>query len=668
MTGSETIGGPTDSAALHRALDSLSPQRRALLAQRLGLTDVDGPPPVPVVERRPGIGRYPASPGQERLYYIHGLAPDSAVYLMPVVLRITGPVSADRLRSALVATVDRHESLRTGFALDGRQGLTQVVHPAGSVAPEWVTDEIYPDDVVDRVDWWRSRPFDLASPPLLRAAFWTVVGTAVPTAVLALCVHHLVVDGWSTKVLVDELVERYTAASEGRPAAVPDLRVQYVDFAAWQRRWLESPGPQQQLEFWRTTLASARGVRVPSDRPRRVDQSFAGSAVRLRVEPSVVAGLARSARAEQGTLYMALAAAFAVVLRRWSGQDDLVIGAPVAGRPRPELESVVGLFINMIPLRVRLDGASTFDEMLRRVRSVCLDVYAHQDVPFERVARDALGERRGGRSALVTVMLALHNVPVAQIRLPHVDIEPVDLPRGGADFDLTLALAPTADSGLTGWLVYSADLFDPDTAERFAESVREVLAAVAAGVTAVADFPVMSGAQRRRLVAWEQQRGESVLDGHGSRQPIGVPGYLHIDGRPAGRRARWCADGSVQLLDDGDDAETPAIAETTETAGTAADAAPVAARDDLEEVLTRIWVDCLDVPGVGVHDDFFELGGHSLLATLVVAQIRDVFRVEVPMYFFVDAPTVAALAELLRATGRRDGIDVDRIAGLALTV
>ncbi|MBT2440946.1 amino acid adenylation domain-containing protein [Streptomyces sp. ISL-36] len=493
---------------LNRAISELSPERRALLSLRLARQRAQQDA-VPRLPRTPGasVDRHRASQGQERLYFQHELAPDAVTYLLPIVLKLRGALDEEALRTALGTVVDRHEALRTGFELTPDQGLTQVVRATGEVAVGLVAEEADAADIDALVADLTTRPFDLAAAPLLRAGLWRV-GGAPDTAgtertwVFALCVHHIVVDGWSLGVLVDELMEAYTAAVEHRAAHLPELPVQYADFAAWQRERSEGAAAAAHLTHWQEVLRGAPELHLPGDRARPAEPSYRGGAVPLRLSPELTGRLTALGRSERTTLFGVLLAAYAVVLHRWSGQRDLVIGAPVAGRNRPELERLVGFFVNTLPLRLDVDGAAPFRELLRQAGARTLDGMSHQDVPYERIAQAAGGEQAAGRGgALLHTLLALRNVPFGELRLPGVEVEIVDTTTAGADLDLTLEFSPTPDGGLSGWLGYALDLYDPETAARIGEAVTSVLTAVAAdGGTDVRDLPVMSEAQRERLL------------------------------------------------------------------------------------------------------------------------------------------------------------------------
>ncbi|RFU84089.1 non-ribosomal peptide synthetase, partial [Streptomyces triticagri] len=290
------------------------------------------------------------------------------------------------LEGALGLVVERHEVLRTVFR-EGVGGVVeQVVLPGGGVSlPVVDVSGVGEGGVWSVVEEETGRGFDLSCGPLLRGR---LLRCGVDEWVLVLCVHHIVVDGWSLGVLVEELGEAYGALSGGGVPGWGVLPVQYADFAVWQREWLSGGGVAGQVDFWRGRLAGAPALDVVGDRGRPVRSSFAGDSVPVRVSSGVVGRLGEVAEGESATLFMALLAGFCGVLHRFTGQGDVVVGTPVAGRTRTELEGLVGFFVNTLALRCGVSGESSFREVLREVRGVALDAFAHQDVPFERIVQE----------------------------------------------------------------------------------------------------------------------------------------------------------------------------------------------------------------------------------------------------------------------------------------
>ncbi|PRX60349.1 amino acid adenylation domain-containing protein [Nonomuraea fuscirosea] len=488
-------------------LAALSPERRQLLSMKLTQASRDDRP-IPRLPRRPGENALPAAHGQQRLHFLHRLDPDSAAYLVPAALRLRGTVVPDVLRASLDALVARHEVLRTGFRYDAVEGVVQVVRAAQDIETVLICGEAPPDRIDHLVTEFARRPFDLAEPPLLRAALWRVREPG-ESYVLAVCAHHIVVDGWSLRILVEELAELYRAGVAGRSPNLPELTIQYADHAAWQREQLDGASLAGHLEYWRRELLAAPPVELPATRPRPKTWSFAGDGVAFHLPPDLTVRLRDVGRAEDATLFLVLLTGLAVVLHRWTGQSDLLVGTPVAGRSRPEVERLVGFFVNTLPLRVRLVPEETFSGLLRKVRAGYLEATAHQEVPFELIVRESGADRRGERSPLIQVLLALDTARPAGLDLPGIEAELVDLAPAGAPLDLSVSLAPTADGGLSGWVIYATDLFDRQAAERFSRHLRTLFESVARDVAAaVPALPSMPDAERR----WLSERGRASGD------------------------------------------------------------------------------------------------------------------------------------------------------------
>ncbi|MFJ5985350.1 amino acid adenylation domain-containing protein [Lentzea sp. NPDC092896] len=436
---------------------------------------------------------FPASFGQERLWMLHEMGAGSA-YHVSGALRLTGDLDADCLRQALQLLVDRHEALRTGVEIGEGGAVTQVAISALTVP--FTTGDTVETELGDAIRAVVGEPFTLSSPPLLRARLLRVTDAAEPQWVLVLCVHHIVVDGWSLGILVAELGAAYTSLVGGTPPQWPEPEMQYADFALWQRDFLTGDEIVAQREFWRTTLSGATALDLVTDHPRTAATSYQGDAVRTVLPDVLVKRLATAAQSENATEFMVFVTAWSVVLSRWSGQHDLVIGTPVAGRPSDELDGVVGFFVNTLPLRVRLDPQETLRQTLARCRAVCLAALANQDVPFEWI-KQALGDG----VKIPQTLLALQNTPSGSLGLPGVQVEQVGVPSGGAQFDIGLYLAP-ADDGLAAELTYSTGLFEQASAQRVLDAFVTVLTEFAEHLDSpLWTTPVLSAAERDRVVA-----------------------------------------------------------------------------------------------------------------------------------------------------------------------
>jgi amino acid adenylation domain-containing protein len=487
---------PSDLAA---ALAALSPQKRELLALELAGRRRGGD--ASVIPRLPRDGwpaRFPAAPGQERLWFLHELDPDSVAYVLPIAVRLRGSVDVAALHAAIAWLVARHEALRTGFEVNAEGVVLQVVQAPDAVTPEIVTADVKAAEIPDRVRTLCQK-FDLGAPSLARAGVFRVTDGSDAEQVLVLCVHHIVVDGWSLGVLVDELEIGYTAFAAGRSPATADPALQYADYAGWQHERLATGELSGQLDFWRTELAGAVPLQVPADRVVTGMRSSAGDAVPVGLPADLVARLHELGRAERATPFMVLLSALAVVLSRWSGQDEVLVGTPVAGRPRTELERLVGFFVNTVPLRIPICGTESFRQLVRRVRAVCLAAFAHQDVPFDRVVQE-LGARGPGHPPLVQVMFALRDVELRAPRLPGLSAEVLELPGGGAQLDLTLELWPTAEGSIDGSLEFATDLFAEPSVGRLIDGFGQVLRAAQADPDGpVHSLPVLTDAELRRV-------------------------------------------------------------------------------------------------------------------------------------------------------------------------
>ncbi|GLU50152.1 non-ribosomal peptide synthetase [Nocardiopsis ansamitocini] len=446
-------------------------------------------------EIRPWTGDRSCAPlsfGQERLFYFDQLHPGSAAYHVCGALRLCGALDTDALQAAVHQLVVRHEVLRTGFT-DGAGAPHQVVYSSEQSRVDIHQSDIDSDRVRDRVAELARTGFDLARPPLVRAELLRLRDSERPEWVLVLCVHHIVVDGWSLGLLIDELSETYAALHADRPPRLPELTVQYVDFAVWQRERLTEAILADQLNFWREELVDLPAGDLPTDRPRPARRSYAGDVVPFRVPPQVVSSLRGVADGIRATLFMVLLSALSVVLGRWANTPDVVIGTPLAGRQRSEFERVAGFFVNTIPLRIRFDDNQSFRELLANIREICTRAYTHQDVPFEQIINELQPDRdESGQTSLARHWIVLHNTQPPKFQLPDLEcaVEPALV--GSVRCDLSFQLVPCAEGGLDGWLEFSTELFDPPTAHRLATAFLTVLAAVAADPdVVVAELPVM---------------------------------------------------------------------------------------------------------------------------------------------------------------------------------
>ncbi|HEX8274264.1 MAG TPA: non-ribosomal peptide synthase/polyketide synthase [Longimicrobiaceae bacterium] len=425
----------------------------------------------------------PLSFAQQRLWLVDRLEPGSAAYNMPYALRLRGALDADALQASLDAMVRRHETLRTVFA-DGDDGPVQLIHPAADARLVVLDLEALPEAereaAAERLaDEEALRPFDLARGPLLRG---TLLRLGPEYHVLLFTLHHIVSDGWSMEVLVDEVSALYAALSRGEEPELPELEVQYADFAIWQREQLRDETLEEELAWWRGQLAGAPPLlEVPTDRPRAAGQSPRAARHEFTLAPETAAGLRALSRQQGATLFMTLLAGWQALLSSYSGQDDVVVGTPVAGRTQRELEGLIGFFVNMLCMRADLSGDPSGAELLARVRETALGAYAHQDLPFERLVEELAPERSLAHTPLFQASFALNRTTAERrLRLGDVAMEAFGEGDAVAKFDLYL-MATDRGEELDGVLVYREALFDAATVERMGGHLETLLAALAAG-------------------------------------------------------------------------------------------------------------------------------------------------------------------------------------------
>ncbi len=491
---------------------ALSPEKQELLRQRLAADRTDGEPPESGLDaeeiqpwREPGAP-VPLSFAQQGLWFFDQWEPGSAVYNVPAAVRLTGELDVASLHSSLNALVARHEALRTSFGVvDGKP--MQIMSPHLDLTLPLVDLASLPESAQRGAEMRRlaaqeaRRPFDLARGPLVRA---TLMRLDAREYVFLLTVHHIAADGWSMSILLRELGALYAAAAEGRQANLPAPPIQYPDYAVWQQDMLAQGRPDAELDFWKHYLAGAPDLlELPTDRPRPAAQRFDGAVHRDLLPLPLVEALGRISRAAGATLFMTLLAAFAVLLARYSGQDDLVIGTPTANRTRRQTEDLVGLLINTLALRLDLGGNPSFLELLGRVRETALDAFAHQAVPFEQVVEALRPERDPSYSPLFQVMLALQSMPPLELALPGLRTELLPAERQVTLFHLSLDAVETPE-GIRCRFEYNTDLFDPGTIARLAGHFRTLLEGIAADPhPRIAGLPLLTDQERRvLLVDW----------------------------------------------------------------------------------------------------------------------------------------------------------------------
>ncbi|MBO0797416.1 MAG: AMP-binding protein, partial [Blastocatellia bacterium] len=462
---------------------------------------------------------FPTSYAQRRMWFLDQLQPGSPFYNIPMAVRIKGALRVTALERGIQEIVRRHESLRTTFAaMDGEP--VQVIHKDGPAL----------NFVLDRADL-RSLPapereaeiqrramaeaqfsFNLAEGPLLRA---TLLKLGERDHAFLLTMHHIVSDAWSQGVFIREMAILYDAFSKEKPSPLPDLPFQYADFTEWQREWLQSEVMEAQLAYWRGRLGdNPPPLRLPTDYPRPSVQTARGAKLSHSLPKPLANALQELSRREGATLFMTLLAAFQVLLHRYTGQDDISVGTPIANRTRAEIEGLIGCFINTLVMRSDLSSDPSFRELLRRVREVALSAYAHQDLPFEKLVEELNPERDMSRPSLFQVLLILQNAPRdVEIGGHGLTLSALRIDKGTSNFDLTLTMVEEA-RGLNATVEYNTDLFEAATIERLLQHFQTLLEGVVASPDQrISALPLLPQAEKQRLlVEWNAAQADYPLE------------------------------------------------------------------------------------------------------------------------------------------------------------
>ncbi|NVZ54575.1 amino acid adenylation domain-containing protein [Pseudomonas sp. B6002] len=451
---------------------------------------------LPIASIREQGQHAPLSYAQERQWFLWQLDPHSAAYHVPGALRLSGPLDKAALQRSFDRLVARHESLRTRLHLDGEQRSQEVL----DVAPVQIMESpVEEAQLKARVEAEIARPFDLQQGPLLRVNLFSL---GHDEHVLVLVQHHIVSDGWSMGVMVQELMQFYAACSQGQDCVLAPLPIQYADYALWQRSWMEAGEKARQLDYWRELLGGVQPVlELPLDHGRPAQQSYRGARRDIALEPGLVVQIKALAQREGVTLFMLLLASFQAFLYRYSGQHDIRVGVPIANRNRVETESLIGFFVNTQVLKANLDGQMTFAQLLQHTKRRALEAQAHQDLPFEQLVEALQPERSLSHNPLFQVMFN-HQARAATRapQLPGLQVANLEWDTRSAQFDLSLDTQETGD-GIWASLTYATDLFDATTAERMVGHWLSLLrAAVANSGLALQDLTAVSAQEREQMV------------------------------------------------------------------------------------------------------------------------------------------------------------------------
>ncbi|MBG4868793.1 pyoverdine non-ribosomal peptide synthetase PvdD, partial [Pseudomonas aeruginosa] len=464
---------------------------------------------IPLADRQQPLA---LSFAQERQWFLWQLEPESAAYHIPSALRLRGRLDVDALQRSFDSLVARHETLRTRFRLEGGRSYQQV-QPAVSVSIE--REQFGEEGLIERIQAIVVQPFDLERGPLLRV---NLLQLAEDDHVLVLVQHHIVSDGWSMQVMVEELVQLYAAYSQGLDVVLPALPIQYADYALWQRSWMEAGEKERQLAYWTGLLGGEQPVlELPFDRPRPARQSHRGAQLGFELPRELVEAVRALAQREGASSFMLLLASFQALLYRYSGQADIRVGVPIANRNRVETERLIGFFVNTQVLKADLDGRMGFDELLAQARQRALEAQAHQDLPFEQLVEALQPERNASHNPLFQVLFN-HQSEIRSVT-PEVQLE--DLRLEGlawdgqtAQFDLTLDIQED-ENGIWASFDYATDLFDASTVERLAGHWRNLLRGIVANPRQrLGELPLLDAPERRQTLSeWNPAQRECAVQG-----------------------------------------------------------------------------------------------------------------------------------------------------------
>ncbi|MEG4490497.1 amino acid adenylation domain-containing protein [Microcoleus sp. D3_18_C4] len=489
---------------------ALSPEKRELLLQRLNQKK-ESVSLEKILPQSRESNTFPLSFAQQRLWFFEQLTPGNFTYHILAGVRLTGTLDARSLDRSLNELVKRHEVLRTAFKTINGQPVQAIASNLELKILEIdlrSLPETERDREVERLIAAEAKlAFDLSQAPLLRAKLLQLSDS---NWVLLLSTHHIISDAWSMGIFIQELATFYQAFCTGKSSPLPELSVQYADFASWQRQWLQGEVLETQLAYWKKQLGGNLPVlNLPTDRPRSAVQTFRGAVHKFTIPKAIAEEIAQLSQREKATLFMTLLAAFKTLLYRYTGQEDILVGSPIANRNRREIEEVIGLFANTLVFRTNLSSNPTFKELLARVREVALGAYNHQDLPFEKLVEIIHHERDLSHNPLFQVLFSLRNVRTPEIKLPGVTLSSLEIERNTARFDLALDLEEGLE-GINATLEYSQDLFDASTARRIAGHFITLLESIAANPEQrLSSLPMLTKPEQQQLLfEWNNTQSE----------------------------------------------------------------------------------------------------------------------------------------------------------------
>ncbi|MBW4477607.1 MAG: amino acid adenylation domain-containing protein [Tolypothrix brevis GSE-NOS-MK-07-07A] len=444
----------------------------------------------------------PLSFAQQRLWFLAQLEPDSPFYNIPAAVRLQGQLNVEALQESFNEIVNRHEALRTNFQTREGQAVAVISQEKPITLSILDISNLEANqqqaEIKQQAAQAAQQPFDISSDHLLRVK---LLRLSEQEHIVLLTMHHIVSDGWSIGVLVEELATLYQAFCQGQFSPLPTLPIQYVDFAGWQRQWLQGQVLENQISYWLKQLENAPKVlELPTDYPRPAIQTYRGATYSFELSKELSASLNKLSQQQGSTLFMTLLASFQILLWRYTGQQDIVVGSPIANRNRAEIEGLIGFFVNTLVLRTSLVGNPRFEELLKRVREVALGAYAHQDLPFELLVEQMQPQRSLSHAPLFQVMFVLQNAPMSGLELPGLTLTQLESDSGSAQFDLTLYMTET-ESGLVGSFEYNTDLFAQSSIQRMVGHLQTLLEAIVANPQRrLSDLPLLTEFEQYQLL------------------------------------------------------------------------------------------------------------------------------------------------------------------------
>ncbi len=580
---------------------------------------------------------YSASLAQQRLWFLEQLGIKTSAYNVHLGYWLRGPLNIAALRASLQEIINRHATLRTSFRLDGRE-LLQVIAAHVSVDLPIIdivgTEPLYPAAYALAKEEVEGT-FDLAKTPLFR----TLLIRATPTDhVLLLTMHHVITDAWSTQIIARELSALYTAYAAGRPSPLAELPISYGDFSEWQRKWFKTTKVQEQLAFWKSELEDAAPLlQLQMQRPRSEEQTFEGSSQTAQISPEVIKNIKALSVKLHGTPFMLLLAAFKILLLRASGQSDVLVGVPVAGRNRVEVEGLVGFFVNTLVLRDDLSGNPAVADLVAQIRETTLGAFANSDVPFEKVVEVLQPERNLSYNPIFQVMFAVIKSAVQSHSFGDLQAWPYVVTPNTSIFDIGMTIIEGVDGLWFAQIDHNTALFSSEDVSKLLEGYATLLQSIAnrpdgriedlAGPTFATAAELTRNAESATIQSQSGAAAHAIADEPGDVAASGGS-ICRTTGRAKaskGRKRRT--------------SHPPALRRVKLT--------PESLPDE-EKLLLTIWKDLIHAPEIGIDDNFFEIGGHSLLAAQVIAQIQAATKRKIAVSAVFRAPTIRSFARLMR--------------------